>query len=78
MLGQLGHVVLELIHRYCTGNVVWQMGKQISENFGAQDLMDPYLEPGLSLELNIAEGISDFARAKGKLGIFQCRPAPAK
>jgi len=78
VLRQLWDVVLQFIHRFCAGNVVWQMGEQVSKNFGAQDLMYPYLEPGFSLEINIAEWILNLAREEGQPGIIQRCPAPAE
>ena len=35
MLRQLGHVVLEIIHFLCIGNVIGQMPKEMSKHFGA-------------------------------------------
>src|SRR6266511_6220168 len=78
MLGQLWHVVFELIHRLGVGNVVRQMGEEVAKHFGAQDLMNPYLVPGPSLEVNIAEWILNFAREECQPGVVQRRPAPTK
>src|SRR6266576_3248283 len=70
VLRQLRDVVLQFIHRFRAGNVVWQMGEQVSKNFGAQDLMYPYLEPGFSLKINIAKWILNLAREEGQPGII--------
>src|SRR6266404_2879407 len=58
--------------------MIWKMSEQVSQHFGAQELVNPNLEPGFTLEVNVAEGISDFARVEGKLGIGQCHPASAE
>src|ERR1044072_616344 len=78
MLGQLWDVVFQLIHRLRVRNDVGQMSKQMSQNFGAQDLVNPNLEPGFSLQVNIAEWVLNFAREEGQLRIIQCCPASAE
>jgi len=78
VLRQLWYIVLQFIHRFRAGNVVRQMGEQVSKNFGAQDLMYPYLEPGFPLEINIAEWVFNVARVEGQLGIIQRCPASAE
>ena len=78
VLRQLWYIVLQFIHRFRAGNVVWQMGEQVSKNFGAQDLMYPYLEPGFSLEVNIAKRVFNFARVQSQLGIIERCPASAE
>jgi len=75
---QFWYIVLQFIHRFRTGNVVWQVGEQVSQNFGAQDLMYPYLEPGFSLEVNIAKWVFNFARIESQFGIIQRCPASAE
>src|SRR6266513_2895496 len=54
------------------------MSEEISQYFGTQELMNPNLKPSLTLEVNVAERISDFMRVKGELRIRQCHPASAK
>ena len=78
VLRQLRDVVLQFIHRLRAGNMVWQMGEQVSKHFGAQDLMYPYLEPGFSLEVDIAEWILNFGRVESQFGIIQRCPASAE
>ena len=60
VLRQLGNVVLEIIHFLCIGNVIGQMLKEMSKHLGAHDLMDPYLPPTFSFEINIAEQVFHF------------------
>ena len=78
VLRQLRDVVLQFIHRFRAGNVVWQMGEQVSKHFGAQDLMYPYLEPRFSFEVNIAKWVFNFARIESQFGIIQRCPASAE
>ena|SRR6266498_2583461 len=78
VLGQLWDIVFQFIHRLCAGNVVRQMGEEVAKHFGAQDLMNPYLVPGPSLEVNIAEWILNFAREERQPGIIQRRAASAE
>jgi hypothetical protein len=40
------------------------MGEEVPKHFGAQDLMNPYLEPSFSLEINIAKWILNLARVQ--------------
>src|SRR5207247_7356015 len=78
VLGQLWHLIFEVIHRFRAWNVVGQMLEQVPEHFGAQDLMDPYLGPGLSLKVNIAKQVFSFVRVKSEPRAAQCRPASAE
>src|SRR6266436_10281554 len=54
------------------------MSEQVSQYFGAQELVNPNLEPGFTLEVNVAEGVLNFARVKSKFGITQRYSASAK
>src|SRR6266496_4057601 len=58
--------------------MVRQMGDEVPQHFGAQELMNPNLEPGLPLKVNVAEWIPDFARVKSKFGITQRYSASAE
>jgi len=78
MLSQFRYVIFLLIHHLGAGNVVRQMSEQVSQHFGTQELMNPNLEPGFTLEVNVAEGVLNFARVKGKFGVIQCHSASAK
>src|SRR6266511_3434905 len=78
MLGQLWPVVFLFFLSLGVGNVVRQMGEEVTNNFGGKDLMNPYLVPGPSLEVNIAEWILNFAREECQPGVVQRRPAPTK
>ena len=77
MLGQLWDVVFQLIHRFRAGDDVGQMSEQVSQNLGAQDLVNPNLEPGFSLQVNIAEWVLNFAREESQFWIIQRCPASA-
>jgi hypothetical protein len=78
MLGQLWDVVFQLIHRLRVRDDVGQMSEQMSQDFGAQDLVNPNLEPGFSLQVNIAEWVLNFAREESQLRIIQRCPASAE
>src|SRR5215831_19780615 len=54
------------------------MREQVPEHFSPQDLMNPYLGPGLSLQVNIAKQVFSFVRVKSEPGAAQCRPASAE
>src|SRR6266567_7418969 len=54
------------------------MSEQVSQYFGAQELVNPNLEPAFALEVNVAEGVLNFARVKSKFGTDQCHSASAK
>ena len=71
MLRQLGHVILEIIHCLCTGNVIGQMLKEMSKHLGTHDLVDPYLPPTFSFEINIAEQVFHFLRVERERGDAQ-------
>ena len=58
--------------------MVRQIEEEVPKHFGAQDLMNPNLEPGFSLEINIAERVLNFARVESQFGIIQCRAASAE
>ncbi|KAG0506084.1 MAG: hypothetical protein Udaeo_05400 [Candidatus Udaeobacter sp.] len=60
MFRQLGHVVLQIIHCLGIGNVIGQMLKEMPKHLGTHDLMDPYLPPTFSFEINIAEQVFHF------------------
>src|SRR5262249_5236525 len=62
MLRQLWNVIFQVVHRFRAGNVVWQMAEEVAKHFPPQDLMNPYLEPGFSLEVDIAERILKLVR----------------
>ncbi len=66
VLRQLCHLVFEVIHCFRAWNVVGQMREQVPEHFGPQDLMNPYLGPGLSLQVNIAKQVFSFVRMKSE------------
>jgi hypothetical protein len=55
MLRQLWHFIFQVVHCFGAWNVVGQMREQVPEHFGAHDLMNPYLGPGLSLKIHIPE-----------------------
>jgi hypothetical protein len=46
--------------------VIGQMVEEMSKHFGTHDLMDPYLPPTFSFEINIAEEIFHFMRMQGE------------
>lgn len=58
--------------------MVRQMSEQVSQHLSAQELVNPNLKPSLTLEVNVAERISDFMRVKSKFGVIQCHSASAK
>ena len=68
MLRKLGYVFLEIIHRLGAGNLIGQMSEEMSKHFGTHDLMDPYLPPTFSLEINIAEQVFYFTAVECELG----------
>ena len=78
VLGQLRHLVLQVIHCFRAGNVVGQMLEQVSKHFGAHDLMNPYLGPGLSLQINIVKQVLNFLRVKSEPGAAQRCSASAE
>ena len=64
VLWQLRHVIFEIIHCLGAGNVIGQMLKEMSKYLGTHDLMDPYLPPTFSFEINIAEQVFHFLRVE--------------
>src|SRR5206468_8350211 len=78
VFGQLRHLIFEVIHRFRAWNVVGQMLEQVPEHFGPQDLMNPYLGPGLSLQVNIAKQVFSFVRVKSEPRAAQGRSASAE
>src|SRR5581483_2129599 len=54
------------------------MGEEVPEHFGAQDLVNPYLEPGFSLQINIAKWILNFAPIESQPGVIQGGAASAE
>jgi hypothetical protein len=55
VLGQLWHLLFQIIHYLRVWDMVGQMSEQVPEHFPAQDLMNPYLGPSLSLQVDIAK-----------------------
>ena len=48
------------------------------QHFGAEKLMNPYLEPGFAFQVNIAKGIFDLVPIERAFGIVQCRSTSAE
>ena len=71
VLGKFRHVILEIIHCLGAGNVIGQVLKEMSKHFGTHDLMDPYLPPTFSFEINIAEQVFHFLRVEREGGDAQ-------
>ena len=55
VLGQLWHLLFQIIHYLGVWDMVGQMSEQVPEHFRAHDLMNPYLGPSLSLQVDIAK-----------------------
>jgi hypothetical protein len=58
--------------------MVGQMSEQVPEHFRAQDLMNPYLGPSLSLQVDIAKQVLGFVRVKSEPGAAQRRSTSAE
>src|SRR5205085_2767115 len=71
MLRQLWYIVFHVVHCFRARNMVRQMSEQVPEYFCPDDLMNPYLRPGLSLHINIPEQIFGFVRVKREPGAAQ-------
>ena len=54
------------------------MLEQVTEHFRAHDLMNPYLGPRLSLQVNVAKQVLSFVRVKSKPWAAQCCSASAE
>ncbi len=55
VLGQLWHLLFQIIHYFRVWDMVGQMSEKVPEHFRPQDLMNPYLGPSLSLQVDIAK-----------------------